>query len=38
MSLIGPGQWTSLVDCGGAAAVRFPSEDRVNAAYHIDGS
>jgi hypothetical protein len=36
--LIGPGRWTSPVDCGGAVVVRFPSEDRANAGYHIEGS
>jgi hypothetical protein len=36
--LIGLGRWTSPVDCGGAVVVRFPSEDRANAGYHIEGS
>jgi hypothetical protein len=36
--LIGPGRWTSPVACGGAVVVRFPSEDRANAGYHIEGS
>jgi hypothetical protein len=36
--LIGPGRWTSPVVCGGAVVVRFPSEDRANAGYHIEGS
>ena len=36
--LIGPSRWTSPVDCGGAVVVRFPSEDRANAGYHIEGS
>jgi hypothetical protein len=36
--LIGPGRWISPVDCGGAVVVRFPSENRANAGYHIEGS
>ena len=36
--LIGPGRWTPRVDAGDAVAVRFPSEDRANAGYHIEGS
>lgn len=36
--LIGPGRWTSPVDAGDAVAVRFPSEGRANAGYHIEGS
>ena len=36
--LIGPGRWTTPVWCGGAVVVRFPSEDRANAGYHIEGS
>lgn len=36
--LIGPGRWTSPVNPGGAVVVRFPSEDRANAGYHIEGS
>ena len=36
--LIGPGRWAAPVDCGGAVVVRFPSEDRANAGYHIEGS
>jgi len=36
--LIGPGRWTSPIACGGAVVVRFPSEDRANAGYHIEGS
>ena len=36
--LIGPGRWTPRVDAGGAVVVRFPSEDRANAGYHIEGS
>jgi hypothetical protein len=35
--LIGPGRWASPVSPGGAVVVRFPSEDRVNAGYHIEG-
>jgi hypothetical protein len=36
--LIGPGRWTPRVDAGRAVVVRFPSEDRANSGYHIDGS
>jgi hypothetical protein len=36
--LIGVGRWASPVNCGGAVVVRFPSEDRANAGYHIEGS
>src|SRR6202012_3812183 len=36
--LIGPGRWTAPVNPGGAVVVRFPSEDRANAGYHIEGS
>jgi len=36
--LIGPGRWTRQVNPGGAVVVRFPSEDRANAGYHIEGS
>lgn len=36
--LIGPGRWTPRVYAGGAIVVRFPSEDRANAGYHIEGS
>src|SRR5437016_4120864 len=36
--LIERGRWTSPVACGGAVVVRFPSEDRANAGYHIEGS
>lgn len=36
--LIGPGRWTPPVACGGAVVVRFPSEERANAGYHIEGS
>jgi hypothetical protein len=36
--LVGPGRWTSPVNCGGAVVVRFPSEERANAGYHIEGS
>jgi hypothetical protein len=36
--LIGPGRWTPRVNAGGAVAVRFPSEDRANSGYHIEGS
>jgi hypothetical protein len=36
--LIGPGRWTQPVNPGGAVVVRFPSEDRANAGYHIEGS
>jgi hypothetical protein len=36
--LIGPGRWTRQVNPGGAVVVRFPSEDRANAGYHVEGS
>jgi hypothetical protein len=36
--LIGPGRWKSPVDVGRAVMVRFPSEDRAGAGYHIEGS
>jgi len=36
--LIGPGRWTPHVNAGGAVVVRFPSQDRANAGYHIEGS
>ena len=36
--LIGPGRWNRSVDIGEAVVVRFPSEDRGNAGYHIEGS
>lgn len=36
--LIGPGRWTRRVDAGRAVVVRFPSEDRANSGYHIEGS
>jgi len=36
--LIGPGRWKPSADIGEAVTVRFPSEDRVNAGYHIEGS
>ena len=36
--LIGPGRWNPLTDVGTAVVVRFPSEDRANAGYHIEGS
>ena len=36
--LIGPGRWTPQVYAGGAVVVRFPSEDRANAGYHVEGS
>jgi len=36
--LIGPGRWTSPVGCGDAVVVRFPSPERANAGYHIEGS
>jgi hypothetical protein len=36
--LIGPGRWTRQVNPGEAVVVRFPSEDRANAGYHIEGS
>lgn len=36
--LVGAGRWSPPVDVGNAVAVRFPSEDRANAGYHIEGS
>jgi len=36
--LIGPGRWKSPLDVGRAVMVRFPSEDRAGAGYHIEGS
>ena len=36
--LIGSGRWKSPVDVGRAVMVRFPSEDRAGAGYHIEGS
>ncbi|HTT88244.1 MAG TPA: phytanoyl-CoA dioxygenase family protein [Acidimicrobiales bacterium] len=36
--LIGPGRWTPPVRAGDAVVVRFPSEDRANSGYHIEGS
>ena len=36
--LIGPGRWTPQVYAGGAVVVRFPSEDRADAGYHVEGS
>jgi hypothetical protein len=36
--LIGPGRWDAPVAVGNALMVRFPSEDRANAGYHIEGS
>ena len=36
--LIGAGRWTPQIYAGGAVVVRFPSEGRANAGYHIEGS
>jgi hypothetical protein len=36
--LIGPGRWRSPVNIGRAVMVRFPSEDRAGAGYHIEAS
>jgi Phytanoyl-CoA dioxygenase (PhyH) len=36
--LIGAGRWSALVNVGNAVVVRFPSQDRANAGYHIEGS
>lgn len=36
--LIGPGRWSPLASVGDAVVVRFPSRDRANAGYHIEGS
>jgi hypothetical protein len=35
--LIGHGRWDSPVDVGNSVVVRFPSEDRADAGYHIEG-
>jgi hypothetical protein len=37
-TLIGPERWTSPIRPGAAVVVRFPSPDRANAGYHIEGS
>ena len=36
--LIGAGRWSPLTYVGDAVSVRFPSLDRANAGYHIEGS
>lgn len=36
--LIGAGRWSAPVNAGDAGAVRFPSQDRGDAGYHIEGS
>jgi hypothetical protein len=36
--LIGPDRWRSPVDVGRAVMVRFPSEERAGAGYHIEAS
>jgi hypothetical protein len=36
--LIGPGRWTSPVAVGRALMVRFPSQDRAGAGYHVEAS
>ncbi len=36
--LVGPGRWASPVNCSGAVMVRFPSGDRADAGYHVQGS
>jgi hypothetical protein len=36
--LIGPGRWKPSAEIGEAVIVRFPSEDRANVGYHIEGS
>jgi len=36
--LIGRGRWRSPVDTGRAVMVRFPSQDRAGAGYHIEAS
>lgn len=35
--LIGPGRWGDPVPAGRAVAVRFPSPERANSGYHIEG-
>jgi hypothetical protein len=37
-TLIGAGRWSLPIRVGVAIVVRFPSEDRANAGYHIEGS
>ncbi|WP_194891543.1 phytanoyl-CoA dioxygenase family protein [Catenulispora pinisilvae] len=36
--LIGAGRWTRGIDAGRAVSVRFPSPERANSGYHIEGS
>jgi Phytanoyl-CoA dioxygenase (PhyH) len=36
--LIGPGRWSSPVGVGRAVMVRFPSQDRAGAGYHVEAS
>jgi hypothetical protein len=36
--LIGTGLWASPLQPGAAIVARFPSQDRANAGYHIEGS
>ena len=36
--LIGPGRWSAPLAVGNSIVVRFSSEDRANAGYHIEGS
>ncbi len=37
-ALIGPQRWTARIRPGAAVVVRFPSQERANAGYHIEGS
>ncbi len=37
-ALIGPQRWTAPIRPGAAVVVRFPSQERANAGYHIEGS
>lgn len=36
--LIGPGRWSPPHEAGNAVVVRFPSQERTDAGYHIEGS
>jgi hypothetical protein len=36
--LIGAGRWTPTVPAGRAVSVRFPSPERGNSGYHVEGS
>jgi hypothetical protein len=36
--LIGAGRWSPVIEAGRAVSVRFPSPERGNSGYHIEGS